>query len=91
MTVADRAGKLYLDPNQNDYADTVAAAYSVRPFKHPNISAPIEWKELTQKLSPESFSIGNMAARLKKKGDLFLPVLDKKIGIKNDKLLRSFL
>ena len=34
VNVSSRGNKLYLDPNQNDYADTVAAPYSVRPYKH---------------------------------------------------------
>jgi bifunctional non-homologous end joining protein LigD len=88
---ADRGTKLYLDASQNDYADTVAAVYSVRPFKHPNVSTPIEWKELKADLTPENFSIKTIHKRLEKKGDVFLSVLDKKIGIKNDKQLKYFL
>jgi bifunctional non-homologous end joining protein LigD len=82
---------LYLDPNQNDYADTVAAPYSVRPYNHPNVSTPIDWKELNPKLTPESFTMKNMIDRLKKKGDLFQPVLDSKIARKNDKILKTIL
>jgi bifunctional non-homologous end joining protein LigD len=91
LTVADRGNKLYVDPNQNDYADTVAAAYSVRPYKHPQVSAPINWTELKRSLVPDDFTIANIHARLEKKGDLFIGSLDKKNSIQNDKVLKTFL
>ncbi len=31
VSIAKRGDKVYLDPNQNDYADTLAAPYSARP------------------------------------------------------------
>src|SRR4026208_2253895 len=52
VSVSNRGNKLYLDPNQNDYADTVAAAYSVRPYKVPTVSTPLEWKELKDTPDP---------------------------------------
>jgi bifunctional non-homologous end joining protein LigD len=91
VNIASRGSRLYLDPNQNDYADTVAAPYSIRPYKHPNVSTPIDWKELTTELAPENFTIKNIVERLKKKGDLFKPVLDKKIALKNDEVLKKIL
>jgi bifunctional non-homologous end joining protein LigD len=91
VTVADRGTKLYLDPNQNDYADTVASAYSVRPYKHPNVSTPLEWKEVKDSLLPNQFTMNNILQRLEKKGDLFLPTLDRKIGVKNNPSLKKFL
>ncbi|HEY0653498.1 MAG TPA: DNA ligase D [Chryseosolibacter sp.] len=90
ITVADRGDKLYLDPNQNDYADTMAAAYSVRPFKHPTVSTPLDWKEVNASLSPDNFTIKGVAQRLEKKGDLFLPTLDRAIAKRNDKPLSNF-
>lgn len=42
VSINSRGNKLYLDPNQNDFADTVAAPYSVRPYKLPTVSTPIE-------------------------------------------------
>jgi bifunctional non-homologous end joining protein LigD len=91
ITVADRGTKLYLDPNQNDYADTVASAYSVRPFKVPQVSTPIEWAELKDGLSPAAFTMKTIFGRLEKKGELFSEALSKPIAIKNDKPLKSFL
>ncbi|HYF67920.1 MAG TPA: DNA ligase D [Ohtaekwangia sp.] len=91
VTVADRGSSLYLDPNQNDYADTVASVYSVRPYKHPNVSTPLEWKEINDRLLPEDFSMANALMRIEKKGDLFISTLDRKIAAKNDKILMKFL
>ena len=86
-----RGKKLFVDFSQNDYADTVAAAYSARPYKRPNVSTPIGWNELTSNLGPENFTIKNIQVRLQKKGDLFESVHDKKIALKNDKILKTLL
>ena len=89
VSIANRGNKLYIDPNQNDYADTVAAPYSVRPFHHPSVSTPIDWKELKPSLDPLQFDIGSIGARLKKKGDLFEGVTEKKVASTNSKTLRA--
>lgn len=89
VTVSDRGNRLYLDPNQNDYSDTVASVYSARPHKHPWVSAALEWQEVTHSLHPESFTIKTIVKRLERKGDLFLPVLDKKIAQANTKILKG--
>jgi bifunctional non-homologous end joining protein LigD len=91
VSISKRGNKLYLDPNQNDYADTVAAPYSVRPAHHPNVSTPIEWNELKNTLSPENFTFRNIEARIKKKGDLFSPILDNSVSQKNNQLLKRLL
>lgn len=90
-TVDKRGNKLYIDPNQNDEADTVAAPYSVRPHHHPTVSTPLEWKEVIGGLNPLVFDIHTIHTRIKKKGDLFIGVLDKKIAKKNTKVLSTFL
>ena len=88
----DRRGKkLYLDPNQNDKADTVASAYSVRPFHVPTVSTPLEWKEITSKLNPLDFNIKAIHKRLGKKGDLFAGVLDERFRVQNTKTLKKFI
>jgi bifunctional non-homologous end joining protein LigD len=91
ITVADRGSRLYLDPNQNDYADTVAAPYCTRPFKRPTVSTPLNWKEIKTGLTPEAFTINTIFKRLEKKGDLFLNALDKTIAVKNDSYLKLLL
>ncbi|WP_018612096.1 DNA ligase D [Segetibacter koreensis] len=78
VAIAKRGNKLYIDPNQNDEADTVAAPYSVRPFHHPSVSTPLLWKEINDKLDPLKFDINTIFKRLEQKGDLFEKVCDKK-------------
>jgi bifunctional non-homologous end joining protein LigD len=91
VTVDQRGSKLYLDPNQNDYADTVACAYSVRPYKLPMVSTPLEWKEINSKLDPGKFTIDTVLRRIEKKGDLFAGTLEERNRKKNLTVLRGFL
>jgi bifunctional non-homologous end joining protein LigD len=46
ISLSSRKNKVFIDPSQNDYADTLAAAYSVRPNHKPTVSTPLEWKEI---------------------------------------------
>lgn len=91
VMIDNRGNKLYIDPNQNDYADTVASAYSVRPFHLPTVSTPLEWKEVNSRLDSHEFTINSIIKRLEKKGDLFANVLSPAIQVKNSKLLINFL
>ncbi len=88
-TISHRGDKIFIDYNQNDKADTVAAPYSVRPSKNPTVSTPLQWKEINDKLHPTNFDIYNIMGRIKKKGDLFKGVLDEKIRKSNSKILRE--
>lgn len=90
VSIDQRGNKVYLDPNQNDYTDTVAAPYSVRPYKHPFVSAPIEWKELNNSLDPGKFTIDSMIKRLKKV-DPFRILFDSKLIQKNNAALLKLL
>jgi bifunctional non-homologous end joining protein LigD len=91
VNIASRGDKLYLDPNQNDFADTVAAPYSVRPFKQLQISTPLEWQEINDRLDPANFSIKVVLNRLKRKGDLWSDLLSQNNIKKNVKALKTFL
>ena len=91
VSIGARGDKLYIDPNQNDYADTVAAPYSVRPFKWLQVSTPLEWKEINAGLDPSAFTTETVLARLKKKGDLFKEVLDRRNAAQNRNILKTFL
>lgn len=90
-SIAKREGKVYVDPSQNDYADTLAAPYSVRPFHTPTVSTPLEWAEINNRLNPSEFNIETIHKRIEAKGDLFLGALDKKIAQKNNKVLKRLL
>jgi len=91
ITVSSRGDKLYIDPNQNDEADTVAAAYSVRPAATPTVSTPLEWKEINERLDPKKYDIHTMLERIEKKGDLFKRVMDEKIRKGNSRILKKLL
>jgi len=86
-----RGDKLFIDYNQNDEADTVAAPYSVRPWKVPCVSTPLEWKEINGKLDQKQFTIHNILDRIKTKGDLFEGIMDEKIRKKNSSVLKKLL
>ncbi len=90
-TIAHREDKIFVDYNQNDEADTVAAPYSVRATRHPTVSTPLEWKEINDKLHPSKFDMHNILDRIKKKGDLFKGALDEKIRKSNSKILKGLL
>jgi bifunctional non-homologous end joining protein LigD len=91
VSIEKRGSKLYLDPNQNDFADTVASAYSIRPFEAPLVSTPLEWKEVKPGLDPYQFTIRTIFQRLKTKGELFKQVLSPAIQKKNAPILKLFL
>lgn len=91
VSTEKRGNKLFVDFSQNDQADTLAVAYSVRPGKQPNVSAPIEWEELDLKLKPTDYNISNMPARLENKGDLWKELHNAKIKTANLKVLKAFL
>jgi bifunctional non-homologous end joining protein LigD len=88
-SISKRGERIYIDPSQNDYADTIAAPYSARPYILPTVSTPLEWKEINAKLDPDVFTIKTISGRLQKKGDLFAAISDKKIISKNNKILKT--
>jgi len=79
MKAKRREDQIYVDHLQNAYGKSVAAPYSVRPRKGATVSAPLDWGEVEKgKVKTEDFTIKNMLARVKTRGDIFKPVLMKK-------------
>lgn len=75
----DRKGRIYVDTGRNGYSATFAAAYSVRAKAGAPVSAPCTWDEIEKgSVSPASFNLRNMPARLKKVGDLWAEMLRKR-------------
>jgi bifunctional non-homologous end joining protein LigD len=72
---AKRQKKVYLDYLQNRRGQTLAAAYSVRPYPAATVSTPLKWSEVTRRLDPARFTIHSVPKRLDKVGDLWQPVL----------------
>ncbi|HEY9283596.1 MAG TPA: non-homologous end-joining DNA ligase [Pyrinomonadaceae bacterium] len=71
------ARKIYVDHMQNARGKSVVAPYSVRPRAGATVSAPVTWDEVERaRITPRDFTITNVLARIKRKGDLFRPVLE---------------
>ena len=86
-SLSKRGPKIYIDYLQNSAGQTLASVYSVRPVPGASVSTPLEWKEVNHQLSPKQFTMQNIFQRLKKKVDLFLPVLKEANSI--DKALKA--
>jgi bifunctional non-homologous end joining protein LigD len=61
--IADRGGRLYLDVGRNGYAQTVAAAYAVRPLPGAPVSVPLDWSELDE-FDPKRHTMRTIEERL---------------------------
>jgi bifunctional non-homologous end joining protein LigD len=72
-------GTIYVDHMQNARGKSVVAPYSVRPREGAPVSAPLTWREVELKrITPQDFTIKNILARVRDKGDLFREVLKNK-------------
>jgi bifunctional non-homologous end joining protein LigD len=88
ISVSQRNGKVFIDPSQNDYADTLAAPYAARPYIIPSVSTPVDGKEL-KNIDPHDFTIHTIFNRLRKTGDLFEKINDAKIIEANNRVLKK--
>jgi bifunctional non-homologous end joining protein LigD len=70
-------GRVLVDYNQNAWGRTLSSIYSVRPTPRASVSMPVTWDEVEQGVEIEDFRIDNAYVRLKKKGDLWKPVVAK--------------
>ena len=73
-----RKGRIYIDYLQNGMGKTIVSPYCVRPRPGAPVSTPLEWNEVAPGIRPEAFHIRNILRRIERKGDLFLPVLQRK-------------
>jgi bifunctional non-homologous end joining protein LigD len=60
-----RGDRVYLDPFRNAFGQTVVTPFSVRRRPKAPVSTPLEWSEVTPKLDPANFNIGNFDERLR--------------------------
>ncbi|MEP6595565.1 MAG: hypothetical protein ABJA71_06440 [Ginsengibacter sp.] len=91
VSKSSRGDLLYVDPNQNDYADRLACVYCPRDHYVPTVSTPLEWKEVKPALDPGDFTIKTINERLKKKGDLLENLLNHKLRSSNANFLKTLL
>jgi bifunctional non-homologous end joining protein LigD len=81
-----RKGKVFIDWSQNDDHKTTVCVYSLRATPQPQVSTPLQWKEVEtalRKKDPDLLRFGpdDISKRIKKYGDLFEPVLKLKQAI----------
>jgi bifunctional non-homologous end joining protein LigD len=67
--------KVYFDWMQIAQGKTISAPYVTRPYAGAPVATPLSWREVTPRLHPEQFHIGNAPARFDRVGDLFEGVL----------------
>jgi bifunctional non-homologous end joining protein LigD len=75
-----RPGKVFIDWSQNDEHKTTVGVYSLRAMARPTVSTPISWDEVDDALTSGDadrlrFEVGDVLERVRRVGDLFLPVL----------------
>ena len=68
-------GKVYFDWAQIAEGKTISAPYVLRAYDGAPVATPLAWREVTARLSPGQFHIGNALARFDRVGDLFEGVL----------------
>jgi bifunctional non-homologous end joining protein LigD len=65
-SIAERGGRVYLDPFRNGFGQTVVAPYSVRRREKAPVSTPLDWSEVKTTLTPSDFNMGNFAKRIQR-------------------------
>jgi bifunctional non-homologous end joining protein LigD len=68
-------GRVYFDWMQIGEGKTISAPYAVRAYPGAPVATPLAWREVTSRLRPEQFHLGNAPARFDRVGDLFEGVL----------------
>jgi bifunctional non-homologous end joining protein LigD len=80
-------GRVLVDYNQNAWGRTLASVYSVRPTKEASVSTPVTWEEIERGMTISDFRLDNVAARVRRLGDLWKPMLAKRGRFDLDRLL----
>ena len=80
-TVADRAGKVFIDHNMNRRGQNIASAYSLRPSEAATVSMPLHWTELEAGARPEDFTIADVHETMRARRDPFLQVDTKPVDL----------
>jgi len=65
-SIEARGERVYLDPFRNAFGQTVVTPFSVRRRPKAPVSTPLAWSELTPKLDPTKFNLGNFSERLRR-------------------------
>jgi len=76
------AATVYVDYLQNIQGKTVAGPYCVRAKPGAPVSTPLKWSEVTDKVDPRDFHLGNAAERFEKVGDIWNEAMRKKNSLR---------
>jgi bifunctional non-homologous end joining protein LigD len=68
-------GRVLVDYNQNAWGRTLASVYSVRPTVDATVSTPVTWQEVERGIEIADFRLDNVPARVRRRGDLWKPLL----------------
>ena len=63
---ARRRGKILIDWLRNGLGSTAIASFSPRARPHATVATPVAWREVSEKLDPQSLTVHTVPARLKK-------------------------
>ncbi len=80
---AKRKGKIYLDYLRNSVGQTLAALFSLRAYPGATVSAPLAWTEVKKGLRPNQFTIETIFRSLRKRSELWEPVLGTGTDLRN--------
>lgn len=77
MSIAARAGRIYVDHNQNLAARNTIAPYSLRGRDSPGVATPVTWEEVAAVTGPQDlrFSPDAVLRRVAEHGDLAADLL----------------
>lgn len=77
MSIAERAGRIYVDYNQNLAARNTIAPYSMRGRTQPSVATPLTWEEVASVRGADGlrFSPEQVLARVAEHGDLAADLL----------------
>jgi bifunctional non-homologous end joining protein LigD len=77
-----REDKIFIDYLRNSFGQTAVAPYSARATPAAAVSTPLECHEVKIGLDPTNFTVKTILRRLKTKGDLWKPVLEREGQLK---------
>jgi bifunctional non-homologous end joining protein LigD len=79
-SIAERAGKIFMDANQNTYGKTMASIYSPRAIAGAWVSMPVAWEDLDS-VHPADFTLESVPGLLRLGGDLWENFLRDKVEV----------
>ena len=71
-------GRVLVDYNQNAWGRTLASVYSPRPRSRATVSTPVTWKEIERGIAIDDFRLDNVPARVRRLGDLWGPLNERR-------------